>query len=429
MGAVEVDAREGPFRNWACAIFVLALAVRSLHLWQLSDAPFFSMRLGDAWSYLEWAERIAGGDWLGDTIFYQTPLYPYFIALVFVLFGTSLLTLKIVQIILGSLSCVFLAAAGRRFFSRPSGIVSGLFLALYAPALFFDALIQKSVLDVFFLTAALWILGEGIAGSRRRYWILLGLTLGCLALTRENALVFVVILALWIPIFFGLRPGVARVALMVAGVAIILLPVAYRNYVVGGEYQLTTSQFGSNFYIGNNPQADGTYVALRHGRGHAKYERNDAVELAELDVGRALTPGEVSRYWLERSLEYIQAEPAHWIRLMATKSLLVWERTEIEDTEDIYTHSDWSLPLRVLGPIFHFGLLLPLALVGALVTFSRWRSLSVLYFMLFGYAASIVLFFLFARHRAWPKRRMTPMPCGGYRYACERLWRRPRVST
>ena len=50
------------------------------------------------------------------------------------------------------------------------------------------------------------------------------------------------------------------------GAALVLLPVGLRNLAVGGEFHLTKSQFGPNFYIGNGPQADGGYVALREGR-------------------------------------------------------------------------------------------------------------------------------------------------------------------
>ena len=55
---------------------------------------------------------------------------------------------------------------------------------------------------------------------------------------------------------------------------------------VGGGFYVTTSQFGPNFYIGNNPGADGTYQSLRFGRGAPEYERQDATELAERALGR-----------------------------------------------------------------------------------------------------------------------------------------------
>ena len=61
-------------------------------------------------------------------------------------------------------------------------------------------------------------------------------------------------------------------------------PVALRNGAVGGEYLLTTSQGGSNFYIGNNEHANGMYAPLRFGRGDARFERDDAAAIAEQEL-------------------------------------------------------------------------------------------------------------------------------------------------
>ncbi len=36
--------------------------------------------MGDSRAYDEWARRIAAGDWIGREVFYQAPLYPYFLA-------------------------------------------------------------------------------------------------------------------------------------------------------------------------------------------------------------------------------------------------------------------------------------------------------------------------------------------------------------
>jgi hypothetical protein len=88
---------------------------------------------------------------------------------------------------------------------------------------------------------------------------------------------------------------VVAAALVLAGLAVVLLPVALRNYAVGGGFHLTTSQLGTNLFIGNNPAADGSYVSLRPGRGSPEYERADATALAVQATGRSLTAGEVSR--------------------------------------------------------------------------------------------------------------------------------------
>src|SRR5207244_5564733 len=94
-------------------------------------------------------------------------------------------------------------------------------------------------------------------------------------------------------------------AVFVAGVTAVLAPVAARNAYVGGGFYVTTSQAGPNFYIGNNPRADGTYQSLRFGRGAPEYEREDATALAEHALGRKLTPSEVSSYWTDRALEFV----------------------------------------------------------------------------------------------------------------------------
>ena len=392
------------FAAAAAGIFAVAFVVRLVHVWQIRAAPFFSVLMGDSRGYDEWARRIAGGDWIGHDVFYQAPLYPYFLGAIYAVAGRHLLLVRIVQIAIGSVSCVLLALAARQLFSRTAGIAAGLILALYAPAIFFDGLLQKSVLDVFFVCLALWLIARITTQSftlrssrslRFSSWAGLGLSMGGLALTRENALVFIVVIAVW-----GLIVSRPRsIAAFVLGVAVVLVPVAARNAFVGGGFYVTTSQLGPNFYIGNNPTADGTYASLRYGRGAPEYERQDATELAELALGRRLSPADVSSYWTDRALQFITSQPGAWLELLGRKFALVWNRAEMVDTEDQATHAEWSLPLRILGPIGHFGVLVPLAVFGIIVTWPDRSRLWVLYLMLVAYAASVVLFYVFARYR------------------------------
>jgi len=390
------------FRRALLAIFVVALALRLLHDWQIRRAPFFSVLVGDAKGYDDWALRIAAGDWIGTDVFYQAPLYPYFLGVIYALFGHSLMAVRVVQALLGSASCVFLALAGRKFFSAGVAIVAGAALAVYAPAIFFDGLIQKSVLDVFFICAALALLGSLEKRAHHTFaWLWLGVALGALSLTRENALVLIVVIAVWAVWRVRMTDGdlLTPLATFVLGLAVVLLPVAVRNYAVGGGFYLTTSQFGSNLYIGNNPKATGTYVALKEGRGTPEYERQDATEMAERASGRPLTPGEVSSYWTNQALHYIASQPVAWLKLMARKFALLWNATEAVDTESQETYAEWSLPLKALGWLTHFGLLVPLAIFGAFVAWPERRRLWLLYALTITYAASVLVFYVFARYR------------------------------
>ncbi len=389
---------------WAAlAIFTIALVVRLVHVWQIRKAPFFSVLMGDSRAYDEWAQRIAAGDWMGHEVFYQAPLYPYFLGILYAVAGRDLLMVRICQAIIGSIACVWLGLAGRRFFSGRIGFIAGLMLALYAPAVFFDSLLQKSVLDVFFVCLTIWLLSGLVVGEARQRgrWLWLGLGMGGLSLTRENALVLAAVILAWIVVRdrHAGRERVAAAGAFVLGLALVLLPVVARNNMVGGGLYVTTSQFGPNFYIGNNPSADGTYVPLRFGRGSPEYERQDAIDLAERASGRRLTPAEVSRYWADQALDFITSHPAAWLRLLGRKVALLSNAVEVLDTESQESYAEWSAPVRLAAHVGHFGVLVPLAALGVWATWPQRKRLWILYAMAIAYAASVVMFYVFARYR------------------------------
>ena len=98
-------------------VFGVALVVRLIHVWQLEASPFSDLLLGDSAGYDRWAKRIAAGDWVGSEVFYQAPLYPYFLGVIYTLFGETVSIVRICQAVVGASSCVLLAGAGARFFS------------------------------------------------------------------------------------------------------------------------------------------------------------------------------------------------------------------------------------------------------------------------------------------------------------------------
>jgi len=384
------------------ALFVLALAVRAAFFLELHDQPVFSLLMIDSQKYDLWARTLASGKWLGSSIFYQAPLYPYFLGVFYTLFGPSALLVRSANALLSALSCVLLCAAGRRFFGKPVGMVAGAILAIYPTSLFFDSQLQKSSLDLFLTCLLLYLLS---LFSRQRPYLLLagtGLVLGCLILTRENAFSLVPVAmayAYFTSPLPGFRSGLIRLSLLAAGLTAVLLPVGLRNYAVGGEFHLTTSQMGPNFFIGNRPGADGLYSPLIAGRSEVFFESRDATDLAEREAGRRLSPGEVSQFWMGKALGAIESDPLAWLRLMIRKALLLLNRVEIPDTYDQYSYADWSRLLRVVTPLLHFGTLLPLAAAGIWMTRSRRRELWVLYVVLAMYAFSVILFYVFSRYR------------------------------
>lgn len=385
--------------RWLALVAGLAFVLRLVHLFELSGTPFATVLIGDAKQYDAWAQRLAAGDWLGTGVFYQAPLYPYLLGVVYAIVGHSLVAVRLIQAALGASACALLAVAGRRFVGARAGLIAGAMLAVYPPAIFFDGLLQKSSLDLFLVVLFLALLGEFMDWRRWPWLAGAGLALGAFMLNRENARVLYPVVLAWLWFFFRAVPARARVAwaaVFTLGVAAAVLPVGLRNASVGGEFLISTSQAGPNFYIGNHAGAIGSYVPLVAGHGNADFERDDATKLAEAATGRHLSPGEVSDYWLTRAVGDIRQAPGQWLALMGRKVLLTFNAAEVVDTESIEVYRAFSF---VLNSRITFGMVLAVAAFGAWVTRREWKRLALLYAVAGGLALSVALFYVLARYR------------------------------
>lgn len=409
----------------ACA---LAFLLRMLHVLQTIEVPTVVQLLGDARGYFDWGSGIAAGNWYGDTTFYQAPLYPYFLAVLIKTFGSSITLMRIVQSLLGVVSVAFVGMYARRMFSPRVGILSATLLAVYPASIYYDGIIQKASLAAFLLCGVLAASAAVHQFRRPVVAVAAGLLLGLLVITRENALLWVPILPVWV--FLGLseltwqkRSTLALAA--VAGIALVLVPVAARNASLGGEWSPTTFQAGPNFYIGNNLEATGIYRPLVPGHETPMYERADAQRLAEQASGRELTAREVSKFWMQKSFDEITESPARWIQLLFVKTLMVINRYEVPDVESMYVFRDYSVPLK-LTRFFHIGILFPLAIWGLICTRSNWRDLWLHYLLLLSMIAAVAGFFILGRYRLPVAILLIPLAAAGLQDLWETFRKRER---
>jgi tetratricopeptide (TPR) repeat protein len=383
-------------------IAACGFTVRLLFMMEAHKVVLFNTLISDGESYFRWAQRIAGGDWLGTGVFYQAPLYPYFLAAITPITRSDLWSIRLLQAGIEGLSCGLLYLGGCYYFSRGIGLFAGLILALYAPGIFLGVLIQKTVLDTLWLTSLLALTGWHLHKPTSYKAGMIGTITGLFCLTRENALVLIPVLMVCILLQNRgsiLRTKILHAALFLAGAALILFPVGFRNYAVGGEFALTTAQAGPNFYIGNNPAATGTYMELKPGHSSPLYEQRDAAVLAEQAVGRKLSSLEVNHYWFDKSWQFISEHPGQWMSLLGRKFLLVINSFEICDAEDYYFYQEFSPLLKLLGAFGHMGILFPAAVVGMALTWHRRRKMIPLYAMLLTFIVTTAFFYIFARYR------------------------------
>jgi len=378
-------------------LIAVSLAVRALLLAQIAGTPYFEIGNIDSTAYQRWATRIAAGDWWPAGTFYQSPLYAYFLAVLYRVVGPGPWSPRVVQVIAGSLSPALVYAIGTRLFSRRVGWLAGLGLALYGPIVLEEITFSKtSLLVVTALAGFALYLSDG--GPRRTATMLAaGVLFGVTIVGVGQWLLPVAALIAWAPRMDERRRRPDLAVAFAAGVLVVVLPLVAWNSAHGGGLVLTSGDAGLNFYNGNNERASGLPAPPPGVRDVPQFEEADARQLAERALGRPLAPAEVARYWSGRGLVWIAFHPGDWIVLVGRKLLTLWNTFEIPDNYEYAFMRAHFLPW--LRPCVTFALVGPLALVGAVVAFRRRPDVLALYIACFGYMATMLIFYVRGRYR------------------------------
>jgi 4-amino-4-deoxy-L-arabinose transferase-like glycosyltransferase len=387
---------------WPLLAGMAALILRIVHLATIQDSPFFSHLALDNLMYDDWGVRIASGELLGERIFFQDPLYAYFLGLLYAIFGHRYVVVIAVQCLLGALVPALLFLAARRQFGKLAASLAAAIAALYLPAIYYEAMILKSWMALFLVSLLLYLFSRAAEDRSHAIWLAAGFVLGCACLARGNLLLFLPVALLWVWLGAGHREeereGWKAALLVLAGVALVLAPGAVRNRVVGGEWVLTTSNAGQNFYIGNNPyNTSGEYQFLPFVDPNPKHEERGFALEAERRSGRKMSTKEVSAFWFSEAQRWIRSQPSSWLALMWAKIRVYWGAYEVPDNLDYYLYRKWAPVLRL--PLPGFGLVAPLGLLGAALAWRKngWPRMLLLYLVV--YSSSVVLFFVFSRFR------------------------------
>lgn len=369
MNRIAWTARE----RWLVVLLVaLGFALRAWTVVQYERAhPQAAAPVIDERSYDRWAREIAAGEWVGREVFFQEPLYPYWLACVYRASDGSRSAARHAQAALGALTVLLVYLLGRRLAGVRAGAVAGLLLALYPPHWHLAALLLKENLYLPCSAALVWL---GTSRSpRAATWLGIGLLAGVGALLRGNMLLLLPLVVLWpLALARGERKrSLGRAALVAAGAVLVLLPVAARNWHVGRVFALTTSGAGTNFYGGNNPyNRYGVATEFPWIRGIPEFEAGDWKNEAERRAGRALTPTEVSSHWLGEAWASMRADPKLHARILWNKLRLTLGPYEVPDNHCLAWDARY-VPL-LAAPLPGFALLGWLGLCGALLC--AWRA-------------------------------------------------------
>lgn len=385
-------------------VAVVAFALRMVFFYfNQKNNPVFNYPIMDALYHNDWAKDIlAGGTWASDDVYFRGPLYPYLLAGLYKISGSSIAFVVFFQHVLGTLSACLTFLLAREYFSSRVSLVAGLVAALYWPLVYFEG--ELLIVTTIIFLNALTFLMFAMAARRHNAWLYVaaGVVLGLSAVARPSVLIFFPAVPLFIYLTARSAPAATpgwlrRFILTGVAAAVVIAPVMVRNYRVGHAVVPIAASGGVNFFIGNNPVSDGSTAIVPGTRADWWGGYEDAIAIAERAEGRKLRLAEVSRYYFRRGLTFIVNQPAEAGALMFKKLRLFWSGPERANNKFIYFF--WHLAGMKYVPLPGFWLIAPLGLLGAFALWPRRRTLSMLYLFVVLYMAGVVVFFVNARFR------------------------------
>lgn len=415
MGSSDIQRPAPNGYGPAWVILAAALVVRLFHIYFTTRYNPLSENLTlDAAIYERWARTIVWGGEPEPTNLMQSPLYPWFIAIVYRIFGSSLTALRCIQAVLGAFSCSFVMIITKRLLrSTAAALIAGAAAAFYLPLIFYEGVLVPATILIFLnlLFVTLVVAGDKPPGAFRL--IIAGLVLGIAAVTKPISMLLFpfAILHIFLSTSNGeagkradterAAPAMKRAVVFTAGVIIACAPLTIRNARLTGEFIPFTTGGGINFFIGNNENANGFYAVPVYrneylGATPGRQLRN-MHRIASAETGRELSPKEVSEFWFQKGFEYINENKRNAITLQWLKTVYFWNEYERANVESFTFHRMFPGILR--APLITFGLIAPLGLLGLFLTRNRWRSLWLLYGGVLAYLLAALIFYVLSRYR------------------------------
>ncbi|WP_210246291.1 ArnT family glycosyltransferase [Aureimonas fodinaquatilis] len=183
-------------------------------------------------------------------------------ALTYMVLGDSFLGIVVLNLIASFATMYFINRLGDIYFGRPYGLVATAIIAFWPNLILFTTILSSELYFIALVTAG-WFFWERREG---KVWVnlaLCGLIWGLGSYMRPVILFLPAAVAIATATISRkfVQTGV-RCIVVTLLIVLVVSPWTYRNYLVFGEPVLVSTNFGPNFWMGNNPESTGGYMEL-----------------------------------------------------------------------------------------------------------------------------------------------------------------------
>ena len=364
-------------------IFIVALLLRLSALAILSPPP---LDKSAELAYWGGAQLIVHGDGFRDPSYpvYAPPMYAVFIAAFLALFGDDQLPVKIAQVILDSLTVVFVYVVIRETLGLRTGLLSAGIMAIYPFSVYLSTTIASEPLFTFFLSASMLLALYAIRSQNTYYYCAAGVLLGLATLTRGVTQFFpIVFLAMLMLI--NKRP--TKKLFLSSGAlclsfAIVISPWAIRNYTVLEDF-VPVGTAGGFVFLQGSTEIFFANDALKKWPGYYETLLANSVNVPPKGSKPSVVDKFNARAGMENYKSRLLNDPVSFVSFLSRKFLRLWYAGESGRNDAII--------LAVNLPIYLF------AVIGLILAWRRkmllvWVPFSIVAYFILVHWVSLPLF-------------------------------------
>lgn len=296
-------------------IFITALFLRIIYCLQTQN---FKLE-GDAVIYDKVGWNLAQG--FGFSIekniptAFVFPVYPIFLSFLYSVFGHNLTWVRIIQSIISALICILIYLVAVTFFKCDNLAKTSAIIAIFYPSfLIYTEYLINDLLVIFFLIITLYFLLKSLELQKNCYWMLAGISLGFLVLTRGEYILFIILLffsGLFLKISY--KEFLKKYFILLFFFTIIVSPWVIRNYLVFKKFPLISTRGGITLY--------NSYFLADKG-----FSFNQLKNLKKNDKKFNLlkTELEIDNYLIKKAITFIKQNPATFLKLIPVKVAMLF---------------------------------------------------------------------------------------------------------
>jgi 4-amino-4-deoxy-L-arabinose transferase-like glycosyltransferase len=360
------------------AILLLGLGLRAAEAWDGRSPVYDAAAYGRIAAELERGEGFTLGRDATQPASNYSPGLPLFVAAVYAVGGgVHERSARLVLALVGTLAVLFAYLIGRRLSGPAAGLIGAAAVAIYPALLEYQGMLMSEPLAATLLSGA--VLAMLWADDRSPpWWLVPGLLLGALALTRPEYLA--IAFPIGVVVFArrgrdGWQSGLAQTLVMLVGLTLVVVPWTIRNAVALDRFLPISTGGGQVLFSGSympsdgDPERVGEEVLARHPELRPALPPEPRLEqiLAALAAQRypqLETDAALARMGRERLWDDVSERPVAYAGFVAAKLGRIWAY----GPRDVMRTPLWAtLHWLLLG----FGLL---GLV-ALARRRRWQAL------------------------------------------------------